>query len=105
MVIFSLSAALVALRLFTVVSSAPAPTPEPATQAAAATSSYWLANIERTGTVPFGDASFQIFRNVMTFGAYVTPSPHECLFILLTRATVKVMESQYVLLLHCSKLM
>ena len=44
-----------------------------ASQAAGAaepSSNYWLANIKRQGTVPFGSASsYSIFRNVMDFGA------------------------------------
>ena len=34
-----------------------------------ASSNYWLANIQRQGTVAFGDSNFQIYRNVMDFGA------------------------------------
>ena len=38
--------------------------------AAGTSSSYWLANIKRQGTVPFGNtSSYSIFRNVMDFGA------------------------------------
>ncbi|ERS95898.1 hypothetical protein HMPREF1624_07432 [Sporothrix schenckii ATCC 58251] len=40
-----------------------------ATASAAAASSYWVANIERRGTVPFGASDYQVFRNVMDFGA------------------------------------
>ena len=32
-------------------------------------SSYWLANIQRQGTVAFGDSSFKVFRNVKDYGA------------------------------------
>ncbi|KAI4249362.1 MAG: hypothetical protein LQ352_005683 [Teloschistes flavicans] len=35
----------------------------------ATSSSYWLANIRRQGTVAYGDSNFQIFRNVKDFGA------------------------------------
>lgn len=35
----------------------------------ATTSSYWLANIKRQGTVAYGSSSYQIFRNVKDFGA------------------------------------
>ena len=42
----------------------------PATGAAGTSSSYWLANIQRQGKVPFGNSSsYTIFRNVMDFGA------------------------------------
>lgn len=35
-----------------------------------AASSYWVANINRQGTVPFGGSSnYQVFRNVKDFGA------------------------------------
>lgn len=45
--------------------------PTAITRAAAATgSSYWVADIARTGVVPFGnDSSYAIFRNVMDYGA------------------------------------
>lgn len=36
---------------------------------AAASSNYWQANIQRQGTVAFGAPGFQIYRNVMDFGA------------------------------------
>ncbi|KAJ3179215.1 hypothetical protein HDU85_004904 [Gaertneriomyces sp. JEL0708] len=32
-------------------------------------SSYWIANISRQGSVPFGQRGFQVFRNVQDFGA------------------------------------
>ena len=32
-------------------------------------SSYWLANIQRQGTVAFGDSSFKVFRNIKDYGA------------------------------------
>lgn len=33
-------------------------------------SSYWVANIKRQGTVPFGGSSnYEVFRNVKDFGA------------------------------------
>ena len=42
----------------------------PVAEAAGTSSSYWLANIKRQGTVPFGDtSSYSIFRNVKDFGA------------------------------------
>ncbi|KAI9831040.1 MAG: hypothetical protein M1819_005278 [Sarea resinae] len=37
--------------------------------AASAGSDYWLANIQRQGTVAFGNSSYTIFRNVMDYGA------------------------------------
>ena len=58
-----------ALRLFSLVASAPTPAPEPEAAVAAGTSSYWVSSIQRRGTVPFGDSSFQVFRNVKDFGA------------------------------------
>ncbi|KAL1902008.1 hypothetical protein Sste5346_001714 [Sporothrix stenoceras] len=39
------------------------------TSVEAASSSYWLASITRQGTVPFGASGYQIYRNVMDFGA------------------------------------
>ncbi|CAG8978299.1 hypothetical protein HYALB_00005885 [Hymenoscyphus albidus] len=68
MAVFSLISLLVTLRLFLLVSGIPAPAPVPAAGDAAATS-YWLSSIQRRGTVAYGDASFQIFRNVKDFGA------------------------------------
>jgi glucan 1,3-beta-glucosidase len=52
--------------LFLLVSSAPTATPAVADTGA---SSYWLASIPRNGTVPFGTAGYQVFRNVKDFGA------------------------------------
>lgn len=46
-----------------------APTPQTSSDTSSSTSSYWLANIERTGTVAYGNSSYQIFRNVKDFGA------------------------------------
>ncbi|KAH7044590.1 beta-1,3-glucanase [Macrophomina phaseolina] len=37
--------------------------------AAAAASSYWVANIERNGAPAFGGADFKVFRNVKDYGA------------------------------------
>lgn len=64
---FSIIALFVALRFFVLVSGIPMP--EPATDAAASTSSYWLANIARQGTVAYGTSGYQVFRNVQDFGA------------------------------------
>ncbi|EHL02584.1 putative Glucan 1,3-beta-glucosidase [Glarea lozoyensis 74030] len=46
--------------------SAPAPIPEAQNVAA---SSYWLSSIARQGTIGYGTAGYQIFRNVKDFGA------------------------------------
>ena len=35
----------------------------------ATSSSYWLANIKRQGTVAFGNSAFKIYRNVQDYGA------------------------------------
>jgi hypothetical protein len=64
---FSIFALLVALRLFLLVSAVPAAAPQ--VQHATYTGSYWLASIQRQGTVAFGGSSYQIFRNVKDFGA------------------------------------
>ena len=39
------------------------------TQSSAAPSSYWLASIQRQGTVAFGESGFKIYRNVKEYGA------------------------------------
>lgn len=36
---------------------------------AESSSTYWLSSIKRQGTVPFGEASFKVFRNVREYGA------------------------------------
>lgn len=64
---FSIFSLFVALQLFLLISAAPAPEPQAAS--AATSSSYWLASIQRQGTVAFGTAGYQIFRNVKDFGA------------------------------------
>ena len=43
--------------------------PTNVTKPPGAASGYWLSQIQRQGTVPFGDAAFQVFRNVHEFGA------------------------------------
>lgn len=43
--------------------------PIDASSQASGSSTYWVANIERNGTVAFGASGYQIFRNVMDFGA------------------------------------
>lgn len=40
-----------------------------ATASASGSSGYWLANIQRQGTVAFGNSNFQIYRNIKDFGA------------------------------------
>jgi glucan 1,3-beta-glucosidase len=41
----------------------------------ASSSSYWVSTIPRQGTVAYGnDSNYQIFRNVMSFGAKGTAS-------------------------------
>lgn len=43
-----------------------------------AASSYWVANIKRQGTVPFGGSSnYEVFRNVKDFGAMGESRPHD----------------------------
>jgi glucan 1,3-beta-glucosidase len=73
MLSFSAIALFVALRLFfSSVLLAPLSEALPTPQAAGAPSSstYWVANIQRQGTVAFGNSStYPIFRNVMTYGA------------------------------------
>ena len=80
MVAFSAAALLVTLRfLLLSVSTSPVEAVPMASasanttthnKAASTTSSYWVANIQRQGTVAFGnDSSYQIFRNVQDFGA------------------------------------
>lgn len=62
----------VALLLLSVAAPAPLVGASPVASAAAAasTSSWWLADIQRQGTVPFGNStSYKIFRNVMDYGA------------------------------------
>lgn len=46
-------------------------------------STYWISSIKRQGTVPFGESSFKVFRNVREYGAtgmsfLRTPSPFLC---------------------------
>lgn len=67
MAMFSFLFMIVAVHLL-VVLGAPAPLPQ-ATTAAGTSSSYWLSSITRQGTVAYGDASHQVFRNVKDFGA------------------------------------
>lgn len=68
------------LSIFTQIADA-APKPRGVTtRAAAVSSSYWLANIERSGTVAFGDAqssAYPVYRDVTKYGA-VGKSSHPC---------------------------
>jgi glucan 1,3-beta-glucosidase len=65
----SIFALLAALRVFLLVSGAPAPVPIPAEAGTAAASSYWLSSISRQGTAAYGTAGYKVFRNVKDFGA------------------------------------
>lgn len=60
--------------------SGPAATPFPvplnstgSSTPAQSSSTYWLSSIKRQGTVPFGEASFKVFRNVREYGAAGMP--------------------------------
>lgn len=75
MLAFTSLATFAVLRLLAVtvapaslVEAVPASTPSDATTAAVS-SSYWLADIKRQGSVPFGDSNFKVFRNVKDYGA------------------------------------
>jgi glucan 1,3-beta-glucosidase len=55
------------LALFLPVIAVPKPQ---APASSAPSSSYWVSTITRQGTVAYGsDSSYQVFRNVMSFGA------------------------------------
>ena len=79
MLTFTSIATLVALRLLaltvapaSLVEAVPVTPNLPLPNAAhsnAAASTYWLANIQRQGTVAFGDSAFKIYRNVQDYGA------------------------------------
>ena len=65
---------LIICGLASLVAAAPKPqaaAPNATSPSTSATASgYWFANIQRQGTVAFnGNASYQIFRNVMDYGA------------------------------------
>jgi glucan 1,3-beta-glucosidase len=68
MATFSIFTLFVALRLFLLVSSAPTTGTAAASNDAAA-STYWVSSITRQGTVAYGAADYQVFRNVQDFGA------------------------------------
>lgn len=67
---FSIFAALAAVP-FMLTAALPAPqSPAGLIDAATSSSSYWVANIQRQGTVAFGNGtSFKVFRNVKDYGA------------------------------------
>jgi len=67
MATFSILSLFVALRLFLLISAAPTPIPQ--TDAAPASSQYWLSTISRQGVVAYGDSAHKVFRNVKDFGA------------------------------------
>lgn len=84
MVTFSVIALFAALRLFLMLAgstsltgavpvTAPLNSTSPSNftgpSTAATSSSYWLANIKRQGTVAFGNSAFKIYRNVQDYGA------------------------------------
>jgi glucan 1,3-beta-glucosidase len=64
---FSIIALFIALRLL-LVSAVPAPIAQ-ATNGVQYGGGYWLASIQRQGTVAFGSPGYQVFRNVKDFGA------------------------------------
>lgn len=66
MAFFSIFTIFAALRLLLLVASAPAPAP--AADATAA-GGYWVGSIARQGTIAYGTAGYQVFRNVKDFGA------------------------------------
>lgn len=74
MVTFSSVALFAALRLglLLLAPSSPVeavPAASAAVNATAQASSYWVANIQRSGAVAFGDSSYKIYRNVKDYGA------------------------------------
>ncbi|KAL9131334.1 MAG: hypothetical protein Q9217_000713 [Psora testacea] len=80
MLTFTSVATFVALRLFALtvapaspVEAMPVSSDTPANNNSvhtnAAASSYWLASIQRQGTVAFGDSAYKIYRNVQDYGA------------------------------------
>jgi hypothetical protein len=66
-----LSASLLALGLCNPTAAAPAPSPEVSSVDARAASSWWLANIQRQGTVAYSNngGAYKVFRNVKDYGA------------------------------------
>lgn len=61
------TASLMAMGLFSPVGAVPATTR--AVESRQATSSYWVSTITRQGNATFGEANYQVFRNVKDFGA------------------------------------
>lgn len=63
---------LLALYLLSLSSNIAYAAPKPQAAAptgAAGSSTYWLASIKRQGTVAYGDSNYQVYRNVMDYGA------------------------------------
>ena len=79
MLTFTSIATFVALRLLaltvapSLVDAAPFADNTPATStntpSTGSSSTYWLADIKRQGTVPFGASGYKVFRNVKDYGA------------------------------------
>ncbi|KAL8829350.1 MAG: hypothetical protein Q9170_006211 [Blastenia crenularia] len=69
MITFSTIALFATLRFLLLLVAPASPVGAMPAQIQAASSSYWLSDIQRQGKVAFGDAAFQIFRNVKDFGA------------------------------------
>ena len=70
MVKFTAAAAFAVTNLLALVRAAPAPQAPAPAPAPASSSSYWLASIQRQGTVAYGESSdFKIYRNVKDYGA------------------------------------
>ncbi|TQS35566.1 hypothetical protein Golomagni_04013 [Golovinomyces magnicellulatus] len=67
---FSLIKVFLALRIFLFVSCSPTPEKLLSTNhLAVAESAWWFSQIERKGSVAYGSANYQVFRNVKDFGA------------------------------------
>lgn len=70
---FSAAALFVTLRVLLLsVSTSPVeavPVTSTSTKTTSTSSSYWVANIQRQGTVAFGNSSYNVFRNVQDYGA------------------------------------
>ena len=70
---FSAAALFVTLRVLLLsVSTSPVeavPVKSTSTNTTSTSSSYWVANIKRQGTVAFGDSTYKVFRNVQDYGA------------------------------------
>lgn len=72
---FSAAALFVTLRILLLlvstspVEAVPVTSTNNSTNTSSTSSSYWVANIQRKGTVAFGDSSYKVFRNVQDYGA------------------------------------